>query len=65
MKSTKILISAHLKELGRSLDLCSANYMNHILLGDLDFNTEPNEQNMNDFCQAYGYQIYTVRQHLF
>ena len=39
--------------------------MNLIVLGDLDFNTEPNEQNMNDFCQAYGYQIYTVRQHLF
>ena len=47
----KTFISAHLKEIGKNLDIYSSKYDNFILLGDL--NSEPKEQSVKDFCQVY------------
>ena len=48
----KTFISAHLKEIGKSLDIYSSRYDNFFLLGDL--NAEPKEQPVKDFCQVYN-----------
>ena len=42
----------HLAEIGRNQDLFSSKYDYFILLGD--FNFEPFEQPMRDFCQVYN-----------
>ena len=48
----KSLIAKHLTEIGKDLDIFSANYDNFILLGD--FNSEPKEQYVKDFCHVYN-----------
>ena len=48
----KNLISNHLKEIGKNLDICSSKCDNFILLGYL--NSEPTESTVRDFCQIYG-----------
>ena len=48
----KNLIVNHLKCIGRNLDSQLGQYENFILMGD--FNVEPNDANMKDFCQIYG-----------
>ena len=48
----KNLIQNHLQEISKKLDLCSSKYDNFILLGD--FNAEPNEACMEDFCINYS-----------
>ena len=48
----KNLIANHLKCIGRNLDSQLGQYENFILMGD--FNVEPNDANMKDFCQIYG-----------
>ena len=48
----KTFISAHLKEIGKNLDIYSLKYDNFILLGNL--NSEPKEQFVKDFCQVYN-----------
>ena len=48
----KNLITNHLKCIGRNLDSQLGQYENFILMGD--FNVEPNDANMKDFCQIYG-----------
>ena len=48
----KTFISAHLKEIGKNLDIYSSRYDNFILLGDL--NAEPKEQPVKYFCQVYN-----------
>ena len=50
----KTFISAHLKEIGKNLDIYSSRYDNFILLGDL--NVEPKEQPVKDFCQVYNFK---------
>ena len=47
----KSLISNHLKEIGNNLDLFSSKYDNCLLLGD--FNAEPNEPAISDYCEIY------------
>ena len=48
----KTFISAHLKEIGKNLDIYSSQYGNFIVLGDL--NSEPKEQSVKDFGQVYN-----------
>ena len=48
----KNLISNHLKEIGKNLDNYSSKYGNFILLGD--FNSEPTESAVRDFCEIYS-----------
>ena len=48
----KTLIQNHLLEISKKLDLCSSRYENVFLFGD--FNTEPNELHMEDFCLNYN-----------
>ena len=48
----KNLIANHLNCIGRNLDSHLGQYENFILMGD--FNVEPNDANMKDFCQIYG-----------
>ena len=48
----KNLISSHLKEIGKNLDNYSSKYDNFILLGD--FNSEPTESAVRDFCEIYS-----------
>ena len=48
----KSLIQNHLLEISKKLDLCSSRYENFFLFGD--FNTEPNELHMEDFCLNYN-----------
>ena len=47
-------ITNHLVEIGKNNDLFSSKYENFILLGD--FNSEPSEQPMSDFCHVYNCQ---------
>ena len=48
----KNLISNHLKEIGKNLDIYSSKYDNFILLGNL--NSEPTESAVKDFCEIYS-----------
>ena len=48
----KNLIANHLNCIGRNLDSQLGQYENFILMGN--FNVEPNDANMKDFCQIYG-----------
>ena len=48
----KNLISNHLKEIGKNLDNYSSKYGNFILVGD--FNSEPTESAVRDFCEIYS-----------
>ena len=48
----KSLISNHLKEIGNNLDLLSLKYDYYLLMGD--FNAEPNEPAVSDFCEIYN-----------
>ena len=47
----KSLISKHLNEIGSNLELMSSKYDNFMLLGD--FNAEPNDAAVSDFCDIY------------
>ena len=47
----KNLIVAHLREIQVALDVLSSKYENIIIIGD--FNSEPKESTMIDFCQHY------------
>ena len=47
----KNLIVAHLREIQVALDVLSSKYENIIIIGD--FNSEPKESAMIDFCQPY------------
>ena len=48
----KTLIQNHLSEISKVLDMCSSKYENFLLIGD--FNSEPNESHMEDFCLNYN-----------
>ena len=48
----KNLIANHLNCIGRNLDSQLGQFKNFIHMGD--FNVEPNDVNMKDFCQIYG-----------
>ena len=48
----KNLIANHLKCIGINLDSQLGQYENFILMGN--FNVEPNDANMKEFCQIYG-----------
>ena len=48
----KNLIANHLNCIGRNLDSQLGQYENFILMGD--FNVEPNDATMKNFCQIYG-----------
>ena len=50
----KNLITKHLAEIGKNLDIFSSKYDNFIILGDL--NSEPCEQPILDFCHDYNCQ---------
>ena len=45
-------ISSLLNEMGKNFDKYSSNYENFILLGD--FNCEPSEQPLKDFCHIFS-----------
>ena len=45
----KSLISNHLQKIGNNLDLLSSKFDNFLLMGD--FNAEPNESAISDFCE--------------
>ena len=45
-------ISHHLEEIGKDLDILSSNYENILLLGD--FNTEPSDTALSNFCEIYN-----------
>ena len=47
----KNLIANHLNCIGRNLDSQLGQYENFILMGD--FNVEPNDATMKNFCQIY------------
>ena len=46
------LISKHLNEIGKNLDLLLSKYDNFMLIGDL--NAEPPEATVSDFCEIYN-----------
>ena len=46
------LISKHLNEIGKNLDLLLSKYDNFMLIGDL--NAEPTEATVSDFCEIYN-----------
>ena len=46
------LISKHLNEIGKNLDLLLSKYDNIMLIGDL--NAEPTEATVSDFCEIYN-----------
>ena len=46
------LISKHLNEIGKNLDLLLSKYDNFMLIGDL--NAEPSEATVSDFCEIYN-----------
>ena len=46
------LISKHLNEIGKSLDLLLSKYDNFMLIGGL--NAEPTEGTLSDFCEIYN-----------
>ena len=48
----KNFISSLLNEIGKNIDKYSSNYDNFILLGD--FNCEPSEQPLEDFCHIFS-----------
>ena len=48
----KPLISEHLNEIGKNLDLLLSKYDNFMLIGDL--NAEPTEAAVSDFCEIYN-----------
>ena len=48
----KPLISEHLNEIGKNLDLLLSKYDNFMLIGDL--NAEPGEADVSDFCEIYN-----------
>ena len=48
----KSLISNHLQKIGNNLDLWSSKFDNYLLMGD--FNSEPNESAISDFCEIYN-----------
>ena len=48
----KPLISEHLNEIGKNLDLLLSKYDNFLLTGDL--NAEPTEAPVSDFCEIYS-----------
>ena len=48
----KSLISNHLQETDNNLDLLSSKFDNYLLMGD--FNSEPNEPDISDFCEIYN-----------
>ena len=48
----KNFISSLLNEMGKNIDKYSSNYDNFILLGD--FNCEPSEQPLEDFCHIFS-----------
>ena len=45
-------LSNHLQEIGKNLDLLSSKFDNYLLMGD--FNAEPNEPAISDFCEIYN-----------
>ena len=47
----KSTVSKHLDVIGKNLDLYSSRYENYLLLGD--FNSEPTENAMTEFCKVY------------
>ena len=47
----KNLISNHLSEISKALDIYSSSYDNIVIMGD--FNSEPNESSMSEFCELY------------
>ena len=50
----KSSVANHLYELQKMLDIQSANYDNFLLVGD--FNAEPKDKEIVDFCQTYNMQ---------
>ena len=48
-RTKKSLISNHF---GNNLDLLSSKFDNYLLMGD--FNSEPNEPAISDFCEIYN-----------
>ena len=46
------MISEHLNEIGKNLDLLLSKYDNFMLIGDL--NAEPTEAAVSDFCEIYN-----------
>ena len=54
-------ISHHLKEIGKDLDVLTSKYDNIILMGD--FNTEPVDTVVSDFCEIYNLK-YIIRERL-
>ena len=46
------MISEHLSIIGKDLDILSANYDKIFLMGD--FNAEPHDHFLMDFCDAYN-----------
>ena len=47
-------ITHHLKQIGKVLDILSSNYENILLLGD--FNTEPSDTVLSNFCEIYNFK---------
>ena len=45
-------ISHHLKEIGKDLDVLTSKYENIVLMGD--FNAEPTDTALSDFCEIYN-----------
>ena len=45
-------ISHHLKEIGKDLDVLTSKYDNTILVGD--FNAEPADTAVSNFCEIYN-----------
>ena len=50
--SHRSLVSEHLSIIGKDLDLLSANYDQILLMGD--FNAEPHDHFLMDFCDVYN-----------
>ena len=58
----KPLISEHLKETGKNLDLLLSKYDNFMLIGDL--NAEPTEAVVFDFCEIYNLKHLIKEKHV-
>ena len=49
------MISKHLNEIGKNLDLLLSKYDNCMLIGDV--NAEPTEATVSNFCEIYNLKL--------
>ena len=59
----KLNITKHLDVIGKNLDLYSSRYENYLFFGD--FNSEPSENAIIEFCKVYSNMLRKSREAFF